>query len=390
MPTCHYAYAPVADRHSIEFEPLLSKLTHLKLHHFRNLQPTELQFGDKLNLITGDNAAGKSALIEAIWLLATARSFRTHKPSDCIQYQQSAWTLFAQTNRPSYSTAQVHQIGLQRSANRWQIKLDGLPIKTQAELAQALPVQLLTPESHRLLEEGPKARRQFMDWGCFHQNTAFLNHWRHYQRTLKQRNQALKQKQPALQIQLWDPALLAQADQIDHIRQNYVTALTPYLQKFCQALMPELAEAPFIHYRSGWPQHTPLSELLSTHLTKDLKQGYTHYGCHRADLVFKIGQQTAQQALSRGQQKLFVCALLLAQAHLYESLHHTPVIMLIDDLPAELDLKHRTTLLQLLDQLHIQHFLTSTSLELIPLINPDSAQVWKIEKGRFFKKHSKK
>jgi DNA replication and repair protein RecF len=85
--------------------------------------------------------------------------------------------------------------------------------------------------------------------------------------------------------------------------------------------------------------------------------------------------------LSRGQQKLFVCALLLAQASLYEKHSGKPVIMLIDDLPAELDAKHRETLLKLLDLLHIQHILTSTADDLIPILNPETARRWHIDNG---------
>ncbi len=137
-------------------------------------------------------------------------------------------------------------------------------------MAAKLPVQLLTPESHRLLEEGPKARRQFMDWGCFHHDADFIHLWRTYRRALKQRNHALKRKLPANQARLWDQQLIDTAERIDHIRAAYITDLTPYLVEFCQALMPEISAQPACHYQPGWPKSADsYARLLDEHYPKD-------------------------------------------------------------------------------------------------------------------------
>lgn len=332
-----------------------------------------------MNLIVGDNAAGKTSLIEAIWTLSSGRSFRTAKPQQLIQQNADELTLFAKVAQQDL----VHNIGLSRSQEGLKVKVDGKPVQTQAELASKLPVQLLTPESHRLLEEGPKARRQFLDWGCFHQSQTFINAWRHFQRALKQRNYGLKKRLPKEQIQLWDTQLIETAAQIDPIRQQYVEALTPYLVEFCQALMPELSIQPTCQFRTGWPKASEsFAQALSNNFIRDYQQGHTQYGCHRADIKFRFEGQDALLKLSRGQQKLFVCALLLAQASLYEKTAHEAVIMLIDDLPAELDAHHRATLLKLLAALDIQHILTSTDADLIPLLDPNNAKTWQLEHGK--------
>lgn len=356
----------------------LSKLLQLQLQNFRNIDQASLQFAEGTNIIVGDNAAGKTSLIEALWVLSSGRSFRTAKPQQMIQQQQPQMTLFAAVAQSD----QTHKLGLARTEDSLTLKLDGESIASQIEMAAKLPVQLLTPESHRLLEEGPKARRQFMDWGCFHDTPQFIPLWRHYQRALKQRNHALKQKRPKAEVTLWDEQLIDAAYQVDAIRKNYVTSLQPYLLEFCQALMPEIDSTADCQYRPGWPLSQPdLAKFMTENYHKDSLQGHTQYGCHRADIKFRFDGQDAMLKLSRGQQKLFVCALLLAQASLYEKQSGEPVIMLIDDLPAELDANHRETLLKLLDMLNIQSILTTTALDLIPTTQDKNSQAWEISAG---------
>ena len=356
----------------------MAKISQFLIQNFRNLTAAELTLSSKLNLIVGDNAAGKTSVIEAIWVLSTGRSFRTAKPAHLIEHDRSEFTLFTKVKQQG----QTHKLGLSRSLQTTKLKYNGENLSSQSEVANKLPVQLLTTESHQLLEEGPKARRNYLDWGCFHQAPNFMINWRHYQRILKQRNRALKQKLPQTQTTLWDLQLVDYAEKIHQVRQAYVQQLAPYLTEFCQALMPEITDKVAIHYRSGWPKNTPdLSELIAQQYLKDAQQGFTQYGCHRADLRFHIGTQEAMLKLSRGQQKLFVCALLLAQASLYEKTYQEPIIMLIDDLPAELDEHHRLTLLKLLDCLNIQHVITTTSADLIPNLSPETAKIFQIQQG---------
>lgn len=359
----------------------MTQITRLQLQHFRNISQVQCQLGAGLNLFVGDNAAGKTSLIEAIWLLATGRSFRSARSHHLIQQESFQCTLFCEVVS-SHDKKNMHRLGMQKNPNETILRLDGETAKGQVLLAEKLPVQLLTPESHRLLEEGPKARRQFMDWGCFHQTPEFIQLWRQYRRALQQRNHALKKQLPQGQTQLWDSQLVESARKIDVIRKSYLEALTPYLVTFCQGLMPELKDEVVCHYRAGWPKHTPdLLDLMQQNYRRDCQLGHTQYGAHRADIRFKFGGQEAMNRLSRGQQKLFVCALLLAQASLYEKIIEEPVIMLIDDLPAELDETHRYKLLELLQILNIQHLITSTSKSLIPVLNPETTQTWQIENG---------
>jgi DNA replication and repair protein RecF len=354
----------------------MAHLQTLQLHQFRNIQQASLAFSPGLNLLIGDNAAGKTSVIEALWLLASGRSFRTHKPQQLIQLEQKQLVLFCEVSQHQ----QHYKLGLQRDNQGLSLKINGEKQPSQAEFARHLPIQMLTPESHRLLEEGPKARRQFLDWGCFYHYPGFISAWRQYQRALKQRNQALKSQLNAQQVMLWNPALIEACAHISQLRADYLNALQPYLKQFCQQLMPELTQAPELKFYTGWPaSYADFQTALEDHLGRDRQLGHTQFGSHRADIKIKINQQEPLVGLSRGQQKLFVCALLLAQAQYLQQQTQDSVIMLIDDLPAELDLAHRSSLLQLLNTLNIQHIVTSTALELIPGFQ--DAHVFQIDKG---------
>lgn len=355
----------------------MAHLQSLQLHQFRNIQQASLTFSPGLNVLIGDNAAGKTSVIEALWLMASGRSFRSHKPQQLIRFNQAQLVLFCEVVQHH----QTYKLGLARDGQAINLKLNGEKQPSQAEFARHLPIQLLTPESHRLLEEGPKARRQFLDWGCFYHHPSFISAWRQYQRALKQRNQALKNQLNNNQVSLWNTPLVEAAELISQLRREYLTELTPYLIDFCHQLMPELQSEPDLKFNNGWPASTPnYACVLEEQLTRDRQLGHTQYGSHRADIKIKINQQEPLVGLSRGQQKLFVCALLLAQAHYLQQQTQDSVIMLIDDLPAELDLLHRTSLLKLLQKLGIQHLITSTAIELIP--GYQEANVFQIDTGR--------
>ena len=353
----------------------MAQIDCLKLQHFRNLSQIEWTLGSGQNIIVGDNAAGKTAIIEALWFLASGRSFRANQPKQLIQQDHNQFTLYCEVAHQH----RTHRLGLCRDAIQTIIHLDGQKNATQSDLSQCLPLQLLTPESHQLLTEGPKARRRFLDWGCFFHYAEFIGHWRQFQRALKQRNMALKQQRPLDEIALWDKNLIGAGLAVNAIRSDYLHKLEPILLDFAEYLMPRFNEqhSLTLSFYPGWSSHYQnFGDSLQQYLSKDRQLGFTQYGPHRMDIRIKVDQQDALMRLSRGQQKLLVCSLLLAQAQYLAEQSGESVIMLIDDLPAELDETHRFKLLNLLQEMHIQHLVTTTALELIPATHKDSRHVF--------------
>ena len=271
-----------------------------------------------------------------------------------MNHDQKCFQLFAETLNENKKTT----LGMQKSRNGDSIvKLDFEVQKKQSPLTLSLPIQLLNPEGFMLLDAGAQARCKVMDWGAFYNNSQFSKIWAETKRLLKQRNAALKQGYNKKTIQIWDTELLHKAERLDKLREHYINELIPILQNIIKSFLEKHTIE--IEYYRGWSSQNTLAEILDKNFEYDKRTGMTNYGPHRADIKVKANGIIAQDVLSRGQQKLFVCALKLAQGILFNQVNHTPCIYLIDDLPSELDDKHLSLFLDQLLEQNSQIFLTS-------------------------------
>jgi DNA replication and repair protein RecF len=218
----------------------------------------------------------------------------------------------------------------------------GERVASLAELAWVLPVQIIDPEIHRLIEEGPNRRRRFLDWGVFHVEHSFVEHWQRYQQALRQRNAALKARQGRPAVTVWDVELVRYGELITEARQRYVEQLAPVAASVAAHLLGlELVLA----YRPGWAAGTGLSTALEGSFARDLDLGATQMGPHRADLVIRLQGAGVRDRVSRGQQKLLAAVLLLSQIKLFPEDSRTRPTLLLDDPAAELDSVHLSALL---------------------------------------------
>ncbi|MDC0535101.1 DNA replication/repair protein RecF [Francisellaceae bacterium] len=329
-------------------------LNKLKIHNFRNISSCDLTPDPKLNLILGDNGSGKTSFIEAIYFLSLGRSFRSSKINHVLSHEQKDFQIYAETLNNKDKTI----LGMQKSRNGDSIvKLNFEVQKKQSPLTLSLPIQLLNPEGFMLLDAGAQARCKVLDWGAFYNNSHFSKIWAETKRLLKQRNAALKQGYNKKTIQIWDTELIHKAEMLDTFRKSYIEALIPILQKIINSFLERhIIE---IEYYRGWSNQSALADILDKNFDYDKRTGMTNYGPHRADIKVKANGIIGQDVLSRGQQKLFVCALKLAQGILFNQINHTPCIYLIDDLPSELDDKHLALFLDQLLKQDSQIFLTS-------------------------------
>ncbi len=352
-------------------------LTRLHIDSFRNITTAQLQLGDGLNLIYGHNGSGKTSILEAIYFLGMGRSFRSHLSQRVIQNQQGQLTLFANLELQQ----QQAKIGLRRfRSGETEVKINGDKVKRLSTLAETLPIQVITPESFSLLFEGPKPRRQFIDWGAFHTDKNFYMAWANVRRVLKHRNQMLKNETPYQQVQFWDKELVRYAEIVTQIRKQYVSSLNGLLKGIIEEFLPQIDVK--VSFTRGWDSKTDYQTLLENQYPRDLAAGHTASGPHKADLRLRVGTLPVQDVLSRGQLKLLVCALRIAQGKLLKQQIDKNSIYLVDDLPSELDARHRKLLLQQLSDTGAQVFVTAIEpAAIMDSLNTPPVKVFHVEHG---------
>ncbi len=330
-------------------------VSRLSITGVRNLQPVTLDLSPRINILHGVNGSGKTSVLEAVYLLALARSFRSSRLQPIIQHEENACTVFGNIQ---HSDGSEFNVGISRNRqSELQIKINGQNVRSAAQLAQTLPIQLINPDSFRLLEGSPKIRRQFLDWGVFHMEPKFLDAWRRLQTGLKQRNSLLRHATiDPLLLHSWEHELCLASNELDSYRRLYIQQLKPVFEK----VLAQLIDVPSLtlSYFRGWDKEKDLQEVLTLSLERDSALGYTQAGPQRADLRLRISKNNAVDILSRGQQKLVVCALRIAQGYLLAKAQRQQCIYLVDDLPSELDQAHRQALCRLLEDLNCQVFIT--------------------------------
>ncbi len=348
-------------------------LQRLVIQNLRNIARADIAPAAGLNVIFGHNAAGKTSILEAIHILSTSRSFRTLHIDNIISHGADVLTVRGNQLLDSGE----NNMGVQRSKNATRLRLNGVDIQQTSVIAQKLPVQIINPEAHQLLEQGPKIRRKMLDWGVFHVEQKFADIWRRYNRVLKQRNSALRQGNRKV-VHSLSPQLLSLASDIDTRRQMYAERLQQYIKQYCGELIGSI---PDIEYVRGWNRDKSLQEVLDNTITIDLERGYTGAGPHRAEIRFKFDHKLAQTVLSRGQQKMLVSSVIMAQVALFHEDTGRRSILLVDDLPAELDNEHRQQLLEMLWRTNAQLFVTVTEPGLVDLSPWESSKVFHVEHG---------
>ncbi len=345
------------------------RLSQLQIKNFRNLEKIQLTPVSEVNLILGDNASGKTSLLESIYYLSHIRSFRTQHVTDLILRQSPYLQLVAQIET---SDQQIIPLGIRRSRNKSEIRVNKQPVKRVSEIAAQFPVLAIHPDSYKLITGSPSQRRQYLDWGVFHVEHGFFQAWQRFKKSLMQRNAALKSKQKLDVCQWWNKEINNTAHYIDQLRQQYFEKLEPYFNELTQQFF--INDSVDIGYKRGWPVDMDLSELLEVNLQKERLKGYTYYGPHRAEVTIKVNGQSAQTCISRGQQKTLVALMRLAQAMQFTEATNDSCVLLYDDLAAELDANHRDKILTVLSKMNIQLFLTAIEKQQIDL------SAWQVKK----------
>lgn len=344
-----------------------------RAEQFRCLAEVELELDPRANLFIGPNASGKTSLLEAAFFLGRGRSFRCRRRDALIRHGQDSFLL---AGRSDAGPAAV-PLGVRASRKETEWRVAGAPADGIADLAEQFPAQVIDPEVHKLLEEGPGRRRRFLDWGVFHVEHAFLDNWRRYHQALRQRNAALKQDQGDEDLAAWEQELAATGETLVRQRQAYLSRLSAPLETIGQVLLDRpitLAHSP------GWDADKSLLDVLKTGRQRDRRYRATQSGPHRGDVIVQVDGRPAKDHVSRGQQKLVAAALMLAQLEIQEQERPGRSALLLDDPAAELDGANLARLMRIVQTLPAQLWITSLRAEIPGL--PAGARVFHVEQGR--------
>ena len=322
-------------------------LLKLDIYAVRNIQKETIIPAPKINFIVGENASGKSAVIEAIFILGRAKSFRSATIKPVINFTQNHLIVSAQTLQANGSS--IH-LGIQLDSKSFCCRINQQSTQKRSDLAYALPLQIIHPKSYELLDAGPQLRREFLDWGVFNDDENFLPAWRNFKKALSQRNSLLKAKRPE-HINVWDKELVNYGTIVNSYRQLYLQKLEPVFTDIIDRFLQ--IDDINIKLISGWDTSLDFQQVLTQDLEKDLRYGFTHSGPHRGDFQLLVSNRLAKDFVSRGQLKLIVMSLKLAQVQLFTNEHSNMGCFLIDDFAAELDVMNRSKLLHYLSEIRL-------------------------------------
>jgi DNA replication and repair protein RecF len=334
------------------------RVTRLDIGQLRRFEHVSLQPRPGLNLLTGDNGAGKTSVLEALHLMAYGRSFRGRVRDGLVRRGADAVEVYVEWQEQA--SDRLHRAGLRHSGQAWTGRLDGAGVEHLGELCAALAVVTFEPGSHALIAGGGEARRRLVDWGLFHVEPNFLPLWRRYARALKQRNALLRGRGAADLQDVWEHELAEAGEAVTGHRQQYLARLEPHLRTAVAALLPAAGDSG-LGLLPGWRRdELSLADALLLARERDLAAGFTSVGPHRADWRIEHAALPGREMLSRGQAKLTALSVLLAQAELHAQLRGEWPVVALDDLGSELDRPHQQRVLEWLLRSDAQVFLTGT------------------------------
>lgn len=347
-------------------------ISNLNIHHLRNISSARLTLHPQYNIFSGANGSGKTSLLEAIYLLGSGHSFRTREISTLISHEEQSLTVFARMASDESISIQKNRLGVT------QVKLNQQFCKRSSELAHFLPCQVFYQDIFQIIDAGPMLRRGLLDWGMFHVKHSYHDLWKDYRRVLKQRNALLRQRANKTLCLPWDTMLADLATTIDKLRCDYFEQWSAVFQSYLAQLTDVSCS---IHYYKGWDRKNTgksLATILEEQFTSDSQQQYTHSGAHQADILFDSASVNAKKILSRGQQKVVLIALKLAQAQILS----VPCVYLLDDIAAELDGCHLERFSNCLSLLKGQFFITSIDSSKLPSMKQfKNANRFSLERG---------
>ena len=371
-------------------------LEDIALQNFRNYESAELSFSPSINVLIGENAQGKTNLIESIYFLAMSRSHRTSKDRELIRWNSEFAKVNGKLKKKSHSVPM--EIILSKRGKI--AKLNHLEQKKLSNYIGQLNVILFAPEDLSLVKGSPSIRRKFVDMELGQMNKIYLYHLAQYQQILKQRNQFLKQakhspKFDQIYLDVLTEQLAAEGAEVLFHRFKFVNQLNTWAQQvqidisngkeqleITYKTLPDITEKLSIE-----EIFNQLKELYKSAQQQEIDQGTTTLGPHRDDLIFYVNDKNVQTYGSQGQQRTTALSLKLAEIELMNEITGEYPILLLDDVLSELDDNRQTHLLNSI-QNKVQTFITTTSLDGVQMELLNHPLIFYVDEGTIIDKEN--
>jgi DNA replication and repair protein RecF len=359
-------------------------LKSLCLENFRNYAELELAFDRHKTIFLGDNAQGKTNLLEAIAVLATGSSPFTSKDQELIRWQQDAAIVRSQTEREVGPTA----IDLLFKANgRRAVRVDGAYQRRVSDLLGRVVVVLFAASDLQLVKGAPADRRRYLDGILMQLAPTYYQALHHYNRVLTQRNNVLRQiaeGASAEQLSIWDEQLVHYGVMLWHKREQLIEKLTPRAVHWHREIAKGNEDlgirlVPSMDLQGKDYAEAFLAELQASR-AKEIARGQTLSGPHRDDVALSIDGHDARAYASQGQQRTVVLALKLSELDVFRQDLGEPPLLLLDDVLAELDIRRQNALLAAIGS-DVQTFVTSTHLSDFTAAWIDEAAIFSVHRG---------
>ena len=350
----------------------------LALNNYRNYDNADITFSDGINILYGDNAQGKTNILEAVYMTATTKSHRGSKDKDIIRFGSDESHIRTELKKNDVS----HRIDIHlRKSKSKGIAIDMIPIKRSADLLGMINIILFSPEDLSIIKNGPAERRRFMDMELCQLNRIYYNNLSTYNKILNQRNNQLKEDMYGKNqdiLDVWDSQLIDYGLKIIKDRNNFIDMINEIIVDIHRVLTNGKEDLRLVYDKNVSEDNFAIE--LCNRRDMDIRLMSTSVGPHRDDISFMINDIDVRKYGSQGQQRTVALSLKLAEIELVKKIINDNPILLLDDVMSELDSTRRDALLSSIS--NIQTIITCTGYDDFIKERLSIDKIYKVEQGK--------
>lgn len=363
------------------------KLKKLHIFSFRNIEKAELSPNERFNIFAGNNAQGKTNILESIYLLGTMKSFRMARNADLIKTGCNYSLLKGWANRDGI----IREISLSIEHSGKKARVDNKSVSKPSDFFGCLNMVVFSPEDIGMVRGLPELRRRYLDRAIFSGDVGYLSAHHQFYKILKNRNSLLKCGATA-GLDVWSERLAEAGARLMVARASYLKEISELLAGFYATIAGPEQQASVGYHSAVTGMELPctsvnevrtrLLEALAKNSAEEKRRGTTLYGPHRDDIELSLNGRMLKLHGSQGEQRSFVLALKMAEIELVKIKHSSPPVLLLDDMTSELDGDRNRNFMEFLKSKEMQVFITTTSMNNLVLAGTNNLTVFPVQEGK--------